>query len=142
MCYIVFILQLGTALIEAEKSRAITVRLSKRDLCRLEAVCAHEKVDLSTLLIGFVQDGLRQRVIRLYSEGKLTAGRGAEILGISLREFLELLERECAAVTWDSDGIREYLREREKTREFYEMLVKRSEEAKKHPEKLVTLESV
>ncbi len=30
--------------------------------------------------------------------------------------------------------------EREKTRKFYELLNKRSEEAKKHPEKLVPLE--
>ena len=32
--------------------------------------------------------------------------------------------------------------EREKTRQFYELLNKRSEEAKKHPEKLVPLEEV
>ena len=30
--------------------------------------------------------------------------------------------------------------EREKTREFYKMLLKRSQEAKEHPEKLVPLE--
>jgi Arc/MetJ-type ribon-helix-helix transcriptional regulator len=30
--------------------------------------------------------------------------------------------------------------EREKTREFYQMLLKRSQEAKEHPEKLVPLE--
>jgi Arc/MetJ-type ribon-helix-helix transcriptional regulator len=30
--------------------------------------------------------------------------------------------------------------EREKTREFYEMLLKRSQEAKEHPEELVPLE--
>jgi predicted HTH domain antitoxin len=46
----------------------------------------------------------------LYSEGRLSAGRGAEILGVSLREFLELLERECVAVNWDSEGIRDYLK--------------------------------
>ena len=32
--------------------------------------------------------------------------------------------------------------EREETRKFYELLNKRSEEAKKHPEKLVSLEDV
>lgn len=42
-----------------------------------------------------------------------------------------------------SDAIRSVLKlyeEREKTREFYKMLVKRSEEAEKHPEDLVPLE--
>ena len=32
--------------------------------------------------------------------------------------------------------------EREKTREFYQMLLKRSQEAKEHPEELVPLEEV
>ena len=44
---------------------------------------------------------LRQWVIRLYSDGKLSAGQPAEILGVSLREFLEMLERERVAVKWD-----------------------------------------
>ncbi len=42
-----------------------------------------------------------------------------------------------------SDAIRTVLakhEEREKTREFYEMLIKRSKESKGHPEKLVFLE--
>ncbi|MEM2999117.1 MAG: ribbon-helix-helix domain-containing protein [Candidatus Bathyarchaeia archaeon] len=44
-----------------------------------------------------------------------------------------------------SDAIRSiinFYQEREKTREFYQMLVKRSEEARKHPEQLVPLEEV
>jgi Arc/MetJ-type ribon-helix-helix transcriptional regulator len=44
-----------------------------------------------------------------------------------------------------SDAIKSIINlyeEREKTREFYQMLVKRSEEAKKHPERLVSLEEV
>jgi Arc/MetJ-type ribon-helix-helix transcriptional regulator len=44
-----------------------------------------------------------------------------------------------------SDAIKSIINlyeEREKTREFYQMLVKRSEEAKKHPERLVPLEEV
>jgi predicted HTH domain antitoxin len=93
-----------------EKSSVVTVRLSRRDLRRLEAVRALEKVDRSTLFKEFIEDGLRHRVVRLYSEGKLSAGRGAEILGVSLREFLELLERECVAVNWNSEGIKEYLK--------------------------------
>lgn len=42
-----------------------------------------------------------------------------------------------------SDAIRILLskyEEREKTREFYKILNKRSKEAKEHPEKLITLE--
>ena len=93
-----------------EKSSVVTLRLSHRDLKRLEAVRALEDVDRSTLFKEFIEDGLRERVVRLYGEGKLSAGRGAEILGVSLREFLELLERECVAVNWDSEGVRDYLK--------------------------------
>lgn len=42
-----------------------------------------------------------------------------------------------------SDAIRTVLaqyEEREKTRKFYEMLTKRSKEAREHPEDLITLE--
>jgi len=44
-----------------------------------------------------------------------------------------------------SDAIKSIItlyEEREKTRSFYKMLVERSEEARKHPEKLVRLEDV
>jgi Arc/MetJ-type ribon-helix-helix transcriptional regulator len=44
-----------------------------------------------------------------------------------------------------SDAIRTILslyQEREKTREFYKMLLKRSEEAKRHPEALIPLEEL
>ena len=44
-----------------------------------------------------------------------------------------------------SDAIKSIItlyEEREKTREFYQLLNKRSEEAKAHPEKLVLLEEV
>lgn len=44
-----------------------------------------------------------------------------------------------------SDAIKTILsiyEEREKTRQFFKMLVKRSEEAKKHPETLISLEEL
>jgi len=95
-----------------EKSSIITVRLSRRDLDRVEAVRALENVDRSTLLKEFIKDGLRRRVIHLYQMGSLTAGRAAEVLEISLREFLEMLEREGITVNWDSEIIKEYLKSR------------------------------
>jgi len=93
-----------------EKSAMVTVRLSKRDLERVEALRRIEDVDRSTLIKKFIEDGLRRRVVDLYRKEKLTAGRAAEVLGISLREFLELLEREGVSVNWDSEGIREYVK--------------------------------
>lgn len=94
----------------SEKSSVVTVRLSRRDLKRLEAVRLLEKVDRSTLFKEFIEDGLRHRVVQLYDGGKVSAMWAAEVLGVSLREFLELLERECVAVNWDSESIKDYLR--------------------------------
>lgn len=93
-----------------EKSTVVTVRLSKRDLEKVEALRVLEDVDRSTLIKEFIEDGLRRRAVNLYQRGKLTAGRAAETLGISLREFLEILEREGVSVNWDSESIREYLK--------------------------------
>lgn len=93
-----------------EKSAVVTIRLSKRDLERVEAVRALEDVDRSTLIKEFIEDGLRRRVVDNYRRGKLTAGRAAEMLGISLREFLEMLEREGVPVNWNSDSVKEYLK--------------------------------
>jgi len=95
-----------------EKSAVVTVRLSKRDLERVEAVRILEDVDRSTLIKEFIADGLRRRLVDYYQRGKLTAGRVAEILGISLREFLEILEREGVPVNWDSESVKEYLKAR------------------------------
>jgi predicted HTH domain antitoxin len=94
----------------SEQSNVVTLRLSKRALQRLEALRTIAKTDRSTLFKEFIEDGLRKRAIRLYSEGKLSARCAAEILDISLREFLELLEQECIPVNWDSASAKEYLK--------------------------------
>ena len=94
----------------SEQSNVVTLRLSKRALQRLEALRTIEKTDRSTLFKEFIEDGLRKRAVRLYSKGKLSAGRAAEILDISLREFLEMLEQECVSVSWDSTSVKEYLK--------------------------------
>jgi len=95
-----------------EKSAVVTVRLSPTDLERIEAVRSIEKVDRTTLLRDFIEDGLRRRVVDIYRDGKLTASRSAEILGVSLREFLEMLEREGIPVDWDSETVKSYMRSR------------------------------
>ena len=95
-----------------DKSTVVTVRLSPTDLGRIEAVRSIEKVDRTTLLRDFIEDGLRRRVVDIYGDGKLTASRAAEILGVSLREFLEMLEGEGLPVNWDSETARNYMRSR------------------------------
>ena len=96
----------------SKKGTIITMRLSRRDLERIEAVRALENVDRSTLLKEFIEDGLRRRVIYIYQNGKSTATKAAEILGVSLREFLEILEKEGVPINWDSSVVKDYLKAR------------------------------
>jgi len=63
------------------------------------------------------------------------------------RKMLEEIDRWVAEGQFKSrsDAIKtiiSFYEEREKTREFFMMLVKRSEEAKKHPEALIPLEEL
>ena len=97
---------------ETEQTSVVTVRLSKRNLRRVEAVQALEKVDRTTLFKEFIEDGLRERVLRFYKKGKLTQRCAAELLGITLREFLELLEGEGIPVNWDSSSVKRYMKEK------------------------------
>jgi predicted HTH domain antitoxin len=41
----------------------------------------------------------------------ISSGRGAEILGISIHEFLELLERKGVSFNWYAGSIKEYMEE-------------------------------
>ncbi len=107
MYYNVFLI---TGIVMPEKPVVITMRLSRRDLEKIEAVRDLENVDRTTLLKDFIEDGLRRRVIQIYKKGKLTASRASEILRIPLREFLEMLEREGVVVNWDSETVKEYLK--------------------------------
>ena len=61
------------------------------------------------MLRDFIEDGLRKRVLELYREGSITAQRGAESLGVPLREFLGLLEKNGIAVNFDKNLVREYM---------------------------------
>jgi predicted HTH domain antitoxin len=107
MYYNVFLIR---GMVMTEKPIVITMRLSRRDLEKIEAVRDLENVDRTALLKDFIEDGLRRRVIQIYKNGKLTASRASEILKITLREFLEMLEREGVAVNWNSETVKEYLK--------------------------------
>jgi len=63
------------------------------------------------------------------------------------QKLLEEIDRWVAEGRFKSrsDAIRvivSFYEEREKTREFFKMLIKRSEEAKKHPESLISIEEL
>ena len=93
----------------AQKTTIVTLRLSPREARRVSAVQTLTDLDRTTLLRDFIDDGLRKRVLESYREGKITIQRAADILGISLREFLGLLEKNGLPINWDSDSIHDYM---------------------------------
>ncbi len=66
-------------------------------------------LDRTTLLRDFIDDGLKKRVLESYREGKITVQRAADILDISLREFLGLLEKNGLPINWDSYSVHDYM---------------------------------
>ena len=93
----------------AQKTTIITLRLSPREARRVSAVQTLTDLDRTTLLRDFIDDGLRKRVLESYREGKITVQRAADILDISLREFLGLLEKNGLPINWDSDSVHDYM---------------------------------
>lgn len=75
----------------------------------MSAVQTLTDVDRTTLLRDFIDDGLVKRVLESYQEGKISVQRAADILDISLREFLGLLEKNGLPVSWDNVSVHDYM---------------------------------
>ena len=96
----------------AQKTTIVTLRLSLMEARRVNAVQALMDLNKATLLREFIEDGLRTRILEAYKEGKITAQRAADVLGISLSEFFSLLEQNGLEINWDDSMIREYMTKR------------------------------
>lgn len=94
----------------AQKTAVVTLRLSAKDARRIRTVQSLTDLDRASLLREFIEDGLRERVIQAYRNGKITSQRAAEILDIPLRTFLSLLEERGVEINWDNTQLRSYMR--------------------------------
>ena len=97
-----------------QRTMVVTLRLSAKEARCLAAVQGLTGLDEGTMLRGFIEDGLRKRVLELYREDSITAQRGADSLGVPLHDFLGLLEKNGIAVNWDKDLVREYVAKHER----------------------------
>ena len=96
----------------AQKTAIVTLRLSPSEARRVSAVQALTHLDKATLLRDFIEDGMRRRVLESYRTRQITAQKAADVLDISLREFLNMLEKNGLPVEWDSDLLRDYMTKR------------------------------
>lgn len=74
-----------------------TVRLDDSLIDELDSFAKKEHVDRSTVLKKALEMGLREikleDALKAYQKGKISAWKAAELAGISLWEFLDILKR-------------------------------------------------
>lgn len=83
----------------------VSVRLSEDLEARLEEYVTRENLDRSTAVRRLLASGLsewrRDRAVNLVREGEATVSRGAELAGMDVWAFTDLLEERD--VTWVDD---------------------------------------
>jgi len=74
-----------------------TVRLDDNLIDELNSFAKKERVDRSTVLKKALEMGLKEikleDALKAYQKGKISAWKAAELAGISLWEFLDILEK-------------------------------------------------
>ncbi|HDM91789.1 MAG TPA: hypothetical protein ENG69_00130 [Candidatus Korarchaeota archaeon] len=100
--------------------RQVATRISDEMLRDLEEVEREEKLDRATALRKLISLGLKRwkldRAIRLYSKGRVTAWRAAELAGVALYEFLEELKARRIPAQYTLEDLEEDLAWRSRTR--------------------------
>jgi predicted HTH domain antitoxin len=91
-------------------SDVLSVKIDKDKLKLLEEMAREEETDRSTVARKLLDMGIRdwktERSVKLFSEGKVSLWKAAEIAGVSLREFIEIVkERKLSMVKIKSDDI-------------------------------------
>lgn len=69
----------------------LSVRLDKKDLEKLRALARTENKDQSTVARELMLDGWNHRMVGHYKEGKLSLGKLAKALGLSISETIDFL---------------------------------------------------
>lgn len=71
-----------------------TTRIPKKVLKVIEYRVNKEGLDESTVIRQFLQLGVKQYVSKLYKDGELSLREASDLLGVSVRETLEILWEE------------------------------------------------
>ena len=100
--------------------RQVATRIGDDTLRDLEEMEREEKLDRATALRKLISMGLRQwklqRAIRLYSEGRVSAWKAAEMAGLTLYEFLDELRVRRIPAQYTLEDLEEDLGWRSQTR--------------------------
>ena len=91
------------------KTRNLTVRIDEETYKEIEKTADIENVDKSTVARGLLEIGIREqkkkRALETYREGACTLWKAAELAGTSLREMMDLIEKEQVPLRITPDDV-------------------------------------
>jgi len=95
-------------------TETVSVRLDKKALAEIEVLSSEFKSDRSEALRRALDRGLQElrleRVLAGLREGKLSKGRAAEQLGVSIYDVLDLVEEHQIPYGYTAEDLHEDLR--------------------------------
>ena len=91
------------------KTRNLTVRIDEETYQEIEKTADIENLDKSTVTRRLLEIGIREtkkkRALEMYREGSCTLLKAAEIAGMSLREMINLIEKEHVPLRITPDDV-------------------------------------
>ena len=95
-------------------SESITLRLSPQTAKKLKEIAKKEGKDRSTLIRELLENGVKQKnieqAVELYRTSQVTAWKAAQIAGISLRAFYEILEEKGILLQYSEHDLEQDLK--------------------------------
>lgn len=92
----------------------VSVRLPRDKVKLVERIAREERVDKSTILERAIESYTREWLLRkaldLYSSGRVTLSRAAEIAGITIWEMIDEIAKKRITAQYDVEDIEEDLR--------------------------------
>ena len=97
----------------SSQSKHLTGRVPRKHVEQLKRISREEGIDRSTALRKVLDIGLREyrreRAIERYRKGKISIGKAAEEVGVSIFEFYDILEAEKVPIEIDIKSMKEAL---------------------------------
>lgn len=74
------------------------LKIEESEIYPLAEIAKIEKTEITTTITSLLHGWIEKKVIRLYSDGKISLWKAAEILGISSWELIDVLAEHGAQI--------------------------------------------
>jgi len=101
-------------------SDSISLRLPSDTLKKLDELAERERKDRSTMIRELLDAGIQEKdldyVVEKYRKGQVTSWKAAQIAGVSLWRFLEVLRERNVLIQYSAQDLEEDLKALRETR--------------------------